>query len=746
MRRATFISAAALGVAVVAAKVFLRRRAAKRARAALKSCRFRSWPITETTALEPSLRAMGLKVAASQIDGTGTGVGGCLSDALVSVGPAGHGGTGSFVSADGLIITNHHVAHDAVRRASTPDNDLLRDGFVARSRADEVRAPGYEVWITTACDDVSAEVLAAVDGVADPLARANAVRDAKEAIARAREAAAADAGLRCKVQEMWALKTYTLFTQRRIRDVRLVYVPPLCLGAFGGDADNFEWPRHTADFALLRAYVAPDGAAAEPDDANVAYAPSRHLPIAREGAAEGDFVFLLGFPGSTMRYAPACRLAFSDEVAVPSLIDDFAAKIELIDEFTADGDRAAALKLASARKSLANEHKRSSGKRVMMRRLDLLRERRAEEAKLCEAAPEAAALLSRLADVYSALRDAEPKAAALEGLRGVYHGSSLLSVAHALHEGAYEAVKPDDEREAAYRARNLPFLAARLVKRLGDLHPPHEAALVRRAASAPQYAQCAPVRALDAAADLLAKGRAVPTATLGAEEISNILHGKALPPDDPFGRCAAAVFADYRERRDAERALLSERDELLAKLLELQRTHASANEKFYPDANGCLRLSAGHVEGYAAADAVSHAPLTTVGGLAEKAAAAAAAAAKGRGGDAADGGGATGGAGEYSAPARLLALCEAAPRAVGSIPVNLLYSTDTVGGNSGSPVLDADGRFVAINFDRQRQGLMNEYKWSHAYSRSIGVDVRYVLWLVGSYDGATHLVEELCAA
>ena len=205
MGRAAFISAAALGVAVVAAKVFLRRRAAKRARAALKSCRFRSWPITETTALEPSLRAMGLKVAASQIDGTGTGKGGCLSDALVSVGPAGHGGTGSFVSADGLIITNHHVAHDAVRRASTPDNDLLRDGFVARSRADEVRAPGYEVWITTACDDVSAEVLAAVDGISEPLARANAVRDVKEAIARAREAAAAAAepsaaaGLRCKV-------------------------------------------------------------------------------------------------------------------------------------------------------------------------------------------------------------------------------------------------------------------------------------------------------------------------------------------------------------------------------------------------------------------------------------------------------------------------------------------------------------------------------------------------------------------
>ena len=658
---------------------------------------------------------MGLRVAASQIDGTGTGKGGCLSDALVSVGPAGHGGTGSFVSADGLIITNHHVAHDAVRRASTPDNDLLRDGFVARSRADEVRAPGYEVWITTACDDVSAEVLAAVDGTPSR-SRAPTPSATEGGDARAREAAAAVAepcgGAAVQgAGDVGAQNLHALHAAAHPRRPPRVRAAAL----FGRVWRRRRQLRVAAACGRLRAVagdVAPDGAAAEPDDANVAYAPSRHLPIAREGAAEGDFVFLLGFPGSTMRYAPACRLAFSDEVAVPSLIDDFAAKIELIDEFTADGDRAAALKLASARKSLANEHKRSSGKRVMMRRLDLLRERRAEEAKLCEAAPEAAALLSRLADVYSALRDAEPKAAALEGLRGVYHGSSLLSVAHALHEGAYEAVKPDDEREAAYRARNLPFLAARLATRLADLHPPHEAALVRRAASAPQYAQCAPVRALDAAADLLAKGRAVPTATLGAEEISNILHGKALPPDDAFGRCAAAVFADYRERRDAERALLSERDELLAKLLELQRTHASANEKFYPDANGCLRLSAGHVEGYAAADNRTHRSPPSASPRRRRrrrrrprAAAATPTAA------------ATGGAGEYSAPARLLALCEAAPRAVGSIPVNLLYSTDTVGGNSGCPSSTPTAA-SSRSTSTPGQGLMNEYVGRRSRARS----------------------------
>ena len=316
------------------------------------------------------------------------------------------------------------------------------------------------------------------------------------------------------------------------------------------------------------------------------------------------------------------------------------------------------------------------------------------------------------------------------------HGSSLLSVAHALHEGAYEAVTPDDEREAAYRARNLPFLAARLVKRLGDLHPPHEAALVRRAASAPQYAQCAPVRALDAAADLLAKGRAVPTATLGAEEISNILHGRALPPDDAFGRCAAAVFADYHERRDAERALLSERDELLAKLLELQRTHASAGEKFYPDANGCLRLSAGHVEGTPPPTVSHHSPPSARR----------------------EGGGGGGGA-KAAAATPTAAVRPAAPastrrrrdcsrsakrRRAGGVDPGQPAVLDGRGGRQlGLAVLDADGRFVMINFDRQRQGLMNEYKWLSYSARSAST---WACWLVGSYDGATPRGGELCAA
>lgn len=716
--------------------------------------RFRTWPITATRSLEPELRSMGLRVPAARIDGTSRGRADegperdtpapapCLSDALVSVGPAGRGGTGSFVSPDGLIITNWHVAYDAVRQASLRgERDYVKEGFVARGRGEELPGPNYEVWITKSCRDVSAEVCAVVEKEADPLERANKVRDAVQDIAaRAQEEAGGGekgeggpaSGVRCDVQEMLPNESYVLFTYERLRDVRIVYVPPKSLGNFGGDVDNFEWPRHTADFTFLRAYVGPDGSAAEYSPANVPYQSNARLRVQPNGASAGDFVFLLGFPGRTMRYAPTSRLRYSDEVAVPNMVRDFGRKLDLIARYPE-----ASLKLGKSQKSLANELKRSKGKLVMMRKMGLLEERRSEETELCAKAPGARGALDRLDAIYGELAARDGASSALEACRGVYAGSSLLAAGHSLHEYLFvEREKPDGEREATYRERNLPFLFKRLGKRLGDVHVPHEADLVGDAVG--KLAGAAGLDGLHGkVSEVLGDDVAGVVAASKLKEMDGDRLRKAVEEggeecdalkSDPFVRCAAILWEAYEGERDRTKALLSERDALFAELLHLHREHS--NEVIYPDCNGSLRISAGHVEGYQAADAIQHAPSTTLSGLLDKALEATLTG--------------TDPDGKFQCPERLRqTLTGDEADAVGRVPVCLLYSTDTVGGNSGSPVLNADGEFVAINFDRQRQGLMNEFKWSRDYSRSIGVDVRYALWLVGEYDGATHLVEEM---
>jgi len=299
-----------------------------------------------------------------------------------------------------------------------------------------------------------------------------------------------------------------------------------------------------------------------------------------------------------------------------------------------------------------------------------------------------------------------------------------------LHEASVETKKPDSKRESSYRERNVPFVVKRLAKRLTDLHAPHEAALIHRAASIAADAKIdADLLAVEEAAAKLKEGNPTPIASLKADELKAMLGGQAPCPDDPFVHLAAKVYPAYVADRDLTKALLSERDKLLAELLEIQKANAPEGETFYPDANGCLRLSAGHVEGYVAADAVMHQPVTTLAGLLDKHVECALSS------EMSD-------EHEFACPERLKQMCESSA-VVRSTPVCICYSTDTVGGNSGSPVLNAQGQVVAINFDRQRQGLMNEFKWSIDYSRSIGTDVRYILWLVGEYDGATWLVEEM---
>ena len=693
------------------------------ATAPAKDPRFRTWPITSTKSLEPMLKEMGLELPAEQIDGTSGGSGTALSDALVSVGTAGRGGTGSFVSKQGLIVTNWHVAYDAVRRASIDASDeaidYVRDGFVARSLEDEIEGPNYECWITEACLDVSEKVLESVaDADLDPLERANKIRDARQEIAQSSQESASSGGggIRCDVVEMVPNKSYVLFTYKRLRDVRIVYVPPKSLGNFGGDTDNFEWPRHTADFTLLRAYVPPSSGEGGSWDGyhpeNVPYDSSKSFITVRKPSTEtdiqeNDMVFLLGFPGSTMRYAPTPRLRYADAVAVPHMVRDFTKKLQLIADHEGHSSEAA-LKLGSTKKGLANELKRSKGKLVMMRKLKLLPERSLEEAKLIEETETADGeksvqeILTRLEEIYASFEKDHLASSTLDSLRGIYGGSSLLAAGHAIHEFlAEEQKKPDSERETSYRNRNLPFLAKRLTKRLRDIHLPHEAELVGdcadllnklKASAGDESSDEELSKCLESIQEtILGNGETAKNAVVGEAASSKLLSMTSDPNidllseifvdteegsssetwlEDPFVKVAGCLWAVYKRDRDSSKSLISERDSLLAKLLEYQQQNT--DEDCYPDCNGSLRISAGFVERYKASDAIVHTPHTTLSGLLDKATEAKLMASGGNDDEY--------GESEFNCPERLYKMLEedTAEEGVQKVPVCLLYSTDTV--------------------------------------------------------------------
>lgn len=660
-----------------------------------------------------------------------------LVDAICRIG----GCTGFFVSDQGLILTNHHCAFRAIRDASTAQKDCLELGFAAAARQDEIPAAGYTVRITETYRDVSAEVLGVLDPDMDPLARTHAIQKRTKEISLRTEAE--NPGKRAEVSEMFAGKTYVLFIYTYLKDVRLVYAPPQSVGDFGGEDDNWTWPRHSGDFSFLRAYVGPDGAPAAYAPQNVPYRPRQALRVRQEGVQTGDFVFLLGYPGTTYRHHSSHFLRHQAQAVMPLTIDWYEWQVAALTPL-GQGDRARQLNLAARIKGLQNSLKNSRGKLEGIARLDLVTAKREQEDGLQEALAADPALHARfghvldsLADHYGRLEQDTPFESWLGFLR---RSPQIMQAAVTVWEGAHERAKPEAEREAPYMERNLERTAEDLaiIVRTFDAQADRLilAELLRRAGGIPHARELAalagctgPEGAARAAAlldDVLGGTRLMDEAFLQA--------AMALTPDqlralhDPLLDLAAGLYPAWEGMREQAKRRKGELDPLLAGLVEAKRIYLG--REFVPDANGTLRLTHGRVEGYSPRDGVWYEPLTTVQGLLQKET----------------------GEEPFALPAGMRAMIAAGPDGgfacprTGAVPVNLLYSTDTTGGSSGSPVLDSQGRVVGLNFDRPWEAVINDFAWDHDYSRSIGVDIRYVLWVVWKFGGGDRLLQEMQVA
>jgi V8-like Glu-specific endopeptidase len=683
------------------------------------------YPLSEIRKLD--LKNAGLKIDIGEIYSPGkTG----LIDALVSL----SGCTGSFVSPDGLIITNHHCAFNAVAQASTTEDNFLENGFLAKTKEAELPAKGITAKITTSYEDVSAEILKAANTATDysqrPVAISNKI---KEIVEREEKN---NPGIKAEVSEMFTGESYILFRYQIINDVRLVYVPPRNIGEFGGESDNWVWPRHTGDFSFVRAYVSKDGKPAAYSKENVPFHPKKYLKINPNGIKENDFVFILGYPGRTYKHQPSQFLELQQNYQLPYLQKMYSWLIGLYQKYSAD-DPQYALKIAPRIKSLANAEKNYRGKLLGLRRLDIVSKKQGEETSLQNfinsdktLKTEYGNTLADISSVYSELfkLGVEPYFISMLG------NSSLFGLADMLLDYQDEMHKPEINRRAIYRADHKAELETNIQKIYSSMYKDVDKTIIKKiitdGLNYPEirslnfYKEIKDVKSAEELIDrfynssiVINKDKFISLFGKSAEEIKKL--------NDP-------LIEFVRIGREEQKLIMAKGMErsgklnvLLAKFLDVKRIWQ--NKSFVPDANSTLRLTYGHIKGYSPVDAIYYSPQTTLKGIIEKAAL----------------------GGDYPLNKALKELYNKKDFGrykddqMNDVPVAMLYDTDTSGGNSGSPVLNAYGELVGVNYDRCFEATINDYAWSENYSRSIGVDIRYVLWVAQKVSGADNLVKEL---
>ncbi|HCA79522.1 MAG TPA: S46 family peptidase [Bacteroidetes bacterium] len=687
------------------------------------------YPISEIHKL--NLKAKGLKIDPKAIYNP-NGIG--LIDAVVQL----SGCTGSFISSDGLILTNHHCAFGAVQAASTKDNDFVTFGFQAKTRTDEIQARGISARILESYKDVSKDVLSVINDKMDLADRTKAIeKKIREIVA---ETEKKYPGKRADVSEMFTGKTYVLFLSTVLRDVRLVYVPPRSIGEFGGENDNWVWPRHTGDFSFLRAYVAPDGSPAEYSTTNVPYHPKKFLKVNPAGVDEGDFTFILGYPGRTFRHRTSHYLAYEENLRMPYVADLFEWQISTM-EALGKNDRAIALKHDGRIKGLANTMKNYRGKLLGMGRLHLTDNKRNEEAllqKFIDADPQRKAqygtVLEDIGKVYQEMTDLGVSEFVLDNLRST---SAVYSLAFAIYESSLELQKPDVDRLPAFTERNLPNTKQALRQALRNYYEPTDKAflkhIIMQALELPENQRIQMIERQfrgrsGAEIDQIINDAFAQTMFTNPDALVEAFGkpvGEINQIADPFVRAANMMYPTYQKLRETRQRREGALSKLSALLVDVKQQYEKTN--FIPDANSTLRLTFGHIKGYTPVDATYFKPITTLTGVIEK----------------------TTGSEPYATPQKVLDLYKAkdfgrykSPK-LKDVPVAILYDMDTTGGNSGSPVLNAKGELIGVNFDRAYEATINDYAWSESYSRSIAVDIRYVLWVTEKVGGATHILNEL---
>jgi hypothetical protein len=657
------------------------------------------------------------------------------------------GCSASFVSPDALVVTNNHCVQSALQFNSTPQRNLMEDGFLAETRDQELTSgPGSRLYVTTSVKEVTDEIV----GKIGPNLGDRARHDVIERRVKERTAACEKDGLRCRIASFFEGSKYFELAQMEIRDVRLVYAPAKGVGNFGGETDNWRWPRHTGDFSFYRAYVAPDGGNATYAKENVPYHPKHWLKIDTSGVDPGETVVVTGYPGTTRRLDTFQEVKRMAEWTLPRSIKRSEEQIAILDEI-GKRDAETAIKIHNRVAGLHNGLTNNRGKLQGMYASKLLDGKAARERALSAwiaADPARQKEFGQVLPALDALTAEENRTRLRDAvLSAAAGGSSVLSSAEKIYRLSLARPKADLDRDPAYQERNWKRLREGEERAQRTLDPAVDRAIFRynllEVAKLPEGSRIA---ALDKAAGL-APGMSEADAGKAIDALLDRLYAgtrlfeketrlafleksteEVLAAKDPFIDLAVALHPERHEVEEQGKTNDGLRSRLAPEYIRALLQHSGG--LLPPDANGTLRVTFGRAEGVAEKDGLLYLPQTTLAGIVEKNQA----------------------KGDFDAPGRELDAISALRGGKGSpyvdakladVPVNFLASVDTTGGNSGSPALNAKGELIGLLFDGTFDTVGSDILFDPVRTRSILVDIRYVLWVMSEVDGATALLTEM---
>ncbi len=677
---------------------------------------------------EKEMQAMGMRISADDIYSINNT---SLKDAIVLFG---RGCTGEIVSDQGLLLTNHHCGYRQIQQHSSVENDYLTNGFWAMSKEEELPNPGLTVTMMKKMEDVTQQVLDGVNEEMTMEARKQKIKENSDALIKKAEE---ESGYEVTIKDFFIDNQYYMIYNEIFKDIRLVGAPPSNIGKFGGDTDNWMWPRHTGDFSVFRIYVDKDGNPAEYSPDNVPYQPKSHLPISLKGIEEKDFTFVFGYPARTSEYLPSHAVNLITEVTNPPKIKLRETRLDIFSKY-ANNDPKVRIQYAAKHAGVANYWKKMIGESKGIRRLNGIERKQAFEEKFKDWAAISKGNFGGIIPAFEkAYGEMEPYSLASDYVREAGMGIELISFA-ARFRNLSEVNKETSDEKLQSLVKAAENQAKSFFK---DYHQPIDqevAVALLELYRENQNSDFRPevLNLIDQKykGDVEAYVKMLFTKSIFDDEsavndlLRNFNHKSAKNIlKDPAFKAYESMRVFY------ENEVGPHLQRLTAQTDSLQRSYMKAQmlmqpeKRFYPDANFSLRVTYGLVEGYHPADAVYYDYFTTLEGIMEKE---------------------DPNIYDYVVEEKLKTLHDTKDYGPygdkdGHMQVAFLASNHTTGGNSGSPVLNADGQMIGINFDRCWEGTMSDLMYDPDMGRNIAVDIRYVLFIMDKFAGAGHLVDEM---